>query len=200
MDGRPPRKRVIGHSKMEGTLITPTDSKKRNGLERFSERIVLVSGLGVLVIALLVSYDVLLRFFFNEPQLFVDDLTSFLLVPIIFLGAGPTFYRGGHIRVDLLTNHLRPKAQRALRVITLFIGLALLMLIVYETLVSTWSAFETGRVSAVMNYPLWVAMIFIPLGLAIMAFFLFVGLMIEIQAKGGHRAESPQDVSREISH
>jgi C4-dicarboxylate transporter DctQ subunit len=184
----------------EETAIRQPGSHKPRGLERFSEGIVLVSGLGVLVIALLVSYDVLLRFFFNEPQLFVDDVTSFLLVPIIFLGTGPTFYRGGHIRVDLLTNQLGAKAQHFLRVITLFIGLALLTLTAYETLVSTWVAFETGRVSAVMNYPLWVAMIFIPLGLAIMAFFMFVGLVKEIRAKGDHRPEGPGDVSREISH
>ncbi len=185
---------------MEGTAITPTDSDKRTGLERFSERIILISGLGVLVIALLVTYDVLLRFFLNEPQLFVDDLSSFLLVPIIFLGAGPTFYRGGHIRVDLVTNRLKPKAQRRLRVVTLFVGLALLVLIAYETLVSTMVAFETGRVSAVMNYPLWVAMVFIPLGLSLMALFMAVGLVKQLRDKGENSPKSPQDISTEISH
>ena len=185
---------------MEGTAITRTDRDKKTGLERFSERIILISGLGVLAIALLVTYDVLLRFFLNEPQLFVDDLSSFLLVPIIFLGTGPTFFRGGHIRVDLLTNRFKPKAQRRLRIVTLFIGLALLVLIAYETLVSTVVAFETGRVSAVMNYPLWVAMVFIPLGLGLMALFMAVGLVKHVRDKGGKSRESPQDNSTEISH
>lgn len=186
MDGRAPQKRVIGHSKMEGTPITPMDSDRTNGLERFSERIILLTGLAVLAMTLMVSYDVLMRYFLDQPQLFVDDLTSFLLVAVIFLGAGPVFYRGGHIRVDLVTNRLKPRTQSRMRVITLFIGIVLLGIVIYETMVSTMGAFQTGRVSAVMNYPLWTGMIFIPLGLILMVFFMAVELVKEM--KGGKRA------------
>ena len=196
-DGRAPQKRVIGHSKMEGTPITPTDSNKRSGLERFSERIVLLTGVGVLAMTLMVSYDVLMRYFLDDPQLFVDDLTSFLLVAIIFLGAGPVFYRGGHIRIDLVTSRLKTKTQSRMRVITLSIGIVLLGIVIYETMVSTVAAFQTGRVSAVMNYPLWAGMIFIPLGLILMAFFMMVQLVKEMKGKAekGH-----EDISMEISH
>jgi TRAP-type C4-dicarboxylate transport system permease small subunit len=200
MDGRALQKRVIGHSKMEGTPITPRDSEKRNGLERFSERIALLTGLGVLAITLMVSYDVLMRYFLDDPQLFVDDLTSFLLVAIIFLGAGPVFYKGGHIRIDLVTSHLKPKTQRRLRVITLFLGIALLGIVTYETMVSTVVAFQTGRVSAVMNYPLWMGMVFIPLGLILMAYFMVAGLVKEMRGKGTEGQEVRKDISTEISH
>ena len=182
---------------MEGTPITPTDSKKRNGLERFSEGIILLTGLAVLAMTLMVSFDVLMRYFLDQPQLFVDDLTSFLLVAMIFLGAGPVFYKGGHIRIDLVTNLLKPKTQSRMRVITLSMGIAFLFIVIYETMVSTLAAFQTGRVSAVMNYPLWVGMIFIPLGLILMVFFMGVQLVNEIRGKAekGH-----EDISMEISH
>ncbi len=182
---------------MEGTPITPTDRKKRNGLERLSEWIILLTGLAVLAMTLMVSYDVLMRYFLGEPQLFVDDLTSFLLVAMIFLGAGPVFYKGGHIRIDLVTSHLKSKTQSRMRVITLFMGIAFLVVVIYETMVSTISALQTGRVSAVMNYPLWVAMIFIPLGLILMVFFMGVQLVNEMKGKieKGH-----EDIPMEISH
>ncbi len=170
----------------------------KTSLERFSERIILITGLGVLVTTLLVSYDVLMRYFLDMPQLFVDDLTSFLLVGIIFLGTGPVFYKGGHIRVDLVTSRLKSRTQARLRVITLIIGIFLLGIVAYETAVSTVAAFQTGRVSAVMVYPLWIAMGFIPLGLILMAFFMVVELVKQVQGKAekGHAKE----VSTEISH
>ncbi len=149
---------------------------------------------------LMVSYDVLMRYFFDEPQLFVDDLTSFLLVAIIFLGAGPVFYKGGHIRIDLLTSRLKSKTQSRLRVITLSIGIALLGIVIYETMVSTVVAFQTGRVSAVMNYPLWIAMFFVPLGLIFMVFFMVVGLVKEVKGKVEKGPAGPKDFSAEISH
>lgn len=170
----------------------------KTGLERFSERTILITGLGVLVITLLVSYDVLMRYFLDMPQLFVDDLTSFLLVGIIFLGTGPVFYKGGHIRVDLVTSRLKSRTQARLRIITLIIGIFLLGIVAYETAISTVSAFQTGRVSAVMVYPLWIAMAFIPLGLILMAFFMTVELVK--QAKGRAENGHAKEVSTEISH
>jgi TRAP-type C4-dicarboxylate transport system permease small subunit len=185
---------------MEGTPITSTDGEKRNGLERFSDRIVLLTGLCVLAMTLMVSYDVLMRYFLDDPQLFVDDLTSFLLVAVIFLGAGPVFYKGGHIRIDLVTSHLKPKTQSRMRVFTLLIGIALLGIVIYETMVSTLGAFQTGRVSAVMNYPLWIGMIFIPLGLILMIFFMGVELVNAMKGRGEKGQEGRKDISSEISH
>ena len=185
---------------MEGIPISPTDSDKRSGLERFSDRIVLLTGVGVLAMTLMVSYDVLMRYFLDDPQLFVDDLTSFLLVAIIFLGAGPVFYKGGHIRIDLVTSRLKTKTQSRLKVITLFIGIVLLGIVIYETMVSTVDAFQTGRVSAVMNYPLWAGMVFIPLGLILMIFFMGVELAKELRGRGEKDREGRQDISSEISH
>ena len=176
------------------------ESHQRTGLERFSEGAILISGMGILAMSLMVSYDALMRFFLDDPQLFVDELTSFLLVAVIFLGTGPTFYKGGHIRVDLVSNRLKPKNRSRLRIITLFIGIALLGIITYETMVSTLVAFRTGRLSAVMGYPLWIAMLFIPSGLVLMAFFMVVELIKEKRGKGERVQEGPPDISGEISH
>lgn len=151
-------------------------NRKKTGLMQFSDWVTLITGLMVLFITIMVSYDVLMRYFFDEPQLFVDDLTSFVLVAIIFLGAGPVFYRGGHIRVDLLTSHLKSKTQKQLRAITLLIGITFLGIVTYQTVVSTITAFQTGRVTSVMNYPLWIGMLFVPIGSMLLLFFMFVEL------------------------
>ena len=72
----------------------------------------LLAGFATLAIVLLISYDVGMRYFFDQPQLFVDELASFLQVLVIFGGAAYTFRAGGHVRVDLLTGHLRPGGAR----------------------------------------------------------------------------------------
>jgi len=45
------------------------ESHQRTGLERFSEGAIFISGLGILAMSLMVSYDVLMRFFLDDPQL-----------------------------------------------------------------------------------------------------------------------------------
>jgi TRAP-type C4-dicarboxylate transport system permease small subunit len=129
----------------------------------------LLAGFATLAIVLLVSYDVTMRSFFNQPQLFVDEVASFLQVLLIFGGAAATFRSGGHVRVDLLTAHVRPAARAWLRVLTLLLGVVLLAVVIWVTTQSALNAYRYGRVSAVMLYPLWLPMACIPAGLALMA-------------------------------
>ena len=57
-------------------------------IRRAADVAALLAGFATLAIVLLVSYDVLMRYFFDRPQLFVDELASFLQVLVIFGGAG----------------------------------------------------------------------------------------------------------------
>ena len=165
-------------------IMTDPGPSQKSFLARLSDGIILMSGIAVLAITLLISYDVLMRYFLDQPQLFVDELTSFLLVGVIFWGTAPTFLRGGHIRVDLLTNRLGSKLRRRMRIISLAIGIGFLAVVTYETAISAAVAYSLGRVSAVMLYPLWVAMLFIPLGLALMVLFMALSLVREWKGKG----------------
>ena len=182
----------------EENMNTPVSSRI-SFLTRLSDGIILLSGIAVLTITLLISFDVLMRYFLDQPQLFVDELTSFLLVGVIFWGTAPTFLRGGHIRVDLLTNRLGSKARRVMRLVSLSIGICFLGIVTYETLVSAVVAYGLGRVSAVMLYPLWVAMVFIPLGLALMVLFMALSLVREWKEKEGGEPKIESPSAQEIS-
>ena len=136
----------------------------------------LLAGFATLAIVLFVSYDVLMRYFFDQPQLFVDEVASFLQVLLIFGGAAYTFRVGGHVRVDLITTHV-PRAARAwMRLVTLALGVAFLAVVIWVTTQSAYTAYRYGRVSAVMLYPLWLPMAFIPAGLALMGLAMLVAL------------------------
>jgi len=141
----------------------------------------LLAGLATLAIVLLISYDVGMRYFFNEPQVFVDELASFLELLVVFGGAAYTFRAGGHVRVDLLTGRLAPAARARLRLVTLALGIAFLGIVIWVTTHSAITAFNYGRVSAVMLYPLWLPMLLIPAGLALMALVMAAALARQVK-------------------
>src|SRR3989304_2628760 len=78
-------------------------SPRPAGLEalvvRTSKGASLLGGVATFAITALITFDVLMRFFFGEPQLFVDELASFLQVVVIFWGLAYTFRVGGPVRV-----------------------------------------------------------------------------------------------------
>ncbi len=148
----------------------------------------LLSGVATLAIVLLISYDVTMRYFFNQPQVFVDELASFLEVLVIFGGAAYTFRAGGHVRVDLITSHLRPAARAWLRIVTLLLGVVFLGIVLWVTTQSALTAYRYGRVSAVMLYPLWLPMAVIPAGLALMAVAMLARLVRQLRVTLGPRS------------
>jgi TRAP-type C4-dicarboxylate transport system permease small subunit len=151
-----------------------------------------LAGLAVLAIVALITYDVAMRFFFEQPQLFVDEVASFLLLLVIFGGLGYTFRTGGHVRVDLVTAHLPGRARAWLRALGLVLGLAFLGVVMWPTVQSALTAYRYGRVSAVMLYPLWVPMLLIPLGLLLLAVTMLAALATQVRVlRGPH----PDEVS-----
>jgi TRAP-type C4-dicarboxylate transport system permease small subunit len=157
-------------------------------IARASKAAALVSGLSTLVLALIVSFDVLLRYFFNRPQLIVDEVGPFLLLLVNFGAAAQTYRVGAHVRVDLVTSHLPPAARAWLRLLTLALGLAFLAVVIWVTGQSALTAYRYGRVSAVLLYPLWVPMLLIPVGLLLMALCMVETLRRQLRAALGPRA------------
>jgi TRAP-type C4-dicarboxylate transport system permease small subunit len=86
-----------------------------------------------------------MRYFLDRPQLFLDEVASFLQVRLIFGGAAATFRAGGHVRVDLLTNHVAPAVRAWLRLVTLALGLAFLAMVIWVTAQSALTAHHSSN-------------------------------------------------------
>jgi TRAP-type C4-dicarboxylate transport system permease small subunit len=156
-------------------------------MSRVAGAAALLSGFATLAIVLLVSYDVAMRYFFNEPQVFVDEVASFLEVLVVFGGAAYTFRAGGHVRVDLVTGRLRPGARAWLRALTLALAVVFLAVVIWVTAQSAVTAWRYGRVSAVMLYPLWLPMAVIPAGLALLGLAMLAALGRQLTVLAGPR-------------
>jgi TRAP-type C4-dicarboxylate transport system permease small subunit len=144
-----------------------------------------LGGLATLVMTGLIAFDVLMRYFLNEPQLFVDEVVGFLQVLVVFGGLAYTFQVGGHIRVDLVTGRLPAPARAWCRVTSLVIGIALVAVLSWVTLESALTAYRYERVSTVMLYPLWPVMLVIPGGLALMGLAMLRALDRQVRAAAG---------------
>ena len=163
-------------------------AKPADLISRASRVAALLSGLATLILAVMISFDVLMRYFFNRPQLIVDEVGPYLLLVVIFGAAAQTFRVGGHVRVDLVTAYVPRPARAWLRVVNLTLGIAFLAVVIWVTTQSALTAFRYGRVSAVLLYPLWMPMLLIPAGLFLMALCMVETLRRQLKAALGPRA------------
>ncbi len=69
---------------------------------------------GALVLAvmmLMTFFDVIGRYFLNQPIVGTVDMTELYMGLIVFLGIGATTLKRGHISVDIVVSRLRPRAR-----------------------------------------------------------------------------------------
>lgn len=68
-----------------------------------------LSAAGVLVSLALIAWAVVMRYVFNRPPVWTDDVVGFALVGIVMLAAAQSLRRGEHIGVDILVGRLGPR-------------------------------------------------------------------------------------------
>lgn len=106
----------------------------------------------MLLMSILILWEVLMRYVFNSPTLWVSEATQFLFVICSLLAGGHIERENSHINVDILLSHLSPKRRTLAKLIAfpfflLFIGAMVYFgfhfgtesLLKFETSDSAWS-------------------------------------------------------------
>jgi TRAP-type C4-dicarboxylate transport system permease small subunit len=129
-----------------------------NIFDRILSFLMAVACLILAIVTLSVCLEVVLRYFFNRPQIWVIEFSEYALLYITFLGAG-------HVTVDLAVSLMRPKG-RAICSLASFIICFLVsaVLVIYGTRV-TWSYYVKGLYNpTVLEIPTSAILIVIPIG------------------------------------
>lgn len=126
------------------------------------------SAVGLIIAMLVVSYDVLMRFVFNRPTSWGNEVSSYLL---LFLGSFAIVYALNlerHIRAEIIYIRLSRKWQRVADLITLSLALVFYILATWKGFRITLLAFRGGWVhDGLFIVPKWFTY-----GIIILCFFL----------------------------
>jgi TRAP-type C4-dicarboxylate transport system permease small subunit len=93
-------------------------------LDGLSTAAAAVAAAATLLLTVMVTSGVVARRVFNTPFLFVEELSGYVVLGIVFLGLAYTLRTGGHIRVDVVHDRLAGGARTALQAACLLLALA----------------------------------------------------------------------------
>jgi C4-dicarboxylate transporter DctQ subunit len=115
--------------------------------------------------------DTLCRYLFNKPIPWMLELTEYIMLYIPFLTAAIVLKEKGHIKIDLMTEHLSPKNKARISFIASLVGgLTMLIYTVFGASV-TFDFFMRGVLSLeYLKLPAYLVLIVIPVG----SFFMMV--------------------------
>ncbi len=119
----------------------------------------------LLYMALTLVYEVVMRYFFNKPTIWVFDLCKQALGFIGALGGGYTLLYNSHVKVDVIYTNLSLKTRAILDLITsvlFFIFIGVLIWKSTEMAVNSWALKE--HAVTVLAPPLYFVKTAIPIG------------------------------------
>lgn len=91
-----------------------------------------VTCIGALIISFLVLIEVILRYAFNSPTVWTNELSQMIFGVYVVLAGGPVQRWGGHVNVDVITSKFSKKTQTILELVLFpFFLIFCLMLLIY---------------------------------------------------------------------
>ena len=103
----------------------------------------------MLLMVLNVFYDVIMRYFFNDVSIGMQELEWHLFGAMFMFGIGYTFKEDGHVRVDVFYDKMSIRSQAFVNIFgSIVFALPITLLILYFSIDYTYQAYEMGEGSA----------------------------------------------------
>ena len=145
-------------------------------LKKIELFLAVLAGIIALILMVLITLDVILRFFFNSSIPGSFEIVTLSFIGVVFLGLPYVQSVKGNINIDIFTRKLSTKTQRILDIIGFILGLLVIVLLTWQTGVESWKSFISNDYTmGLVHIPYWPSKFMITLGLS----FLTVRLLID---------------------
>lgn len=94
----------------------------------------------ILVIMGITLVEVLMRYGFNSPTIWVHETSQQLFAVAFLLGGAYTLARDGHVRVDIFTRRLSPRGQAVMEIVSAFFFFIFSGLLLYLSAEMGWES------------------------------------------------------------
>jgi TRAP-type transport system small permease protein len=125
------------------------------GIRRLNLYMHYVAGVALLAIFLLTVADITGRSAFNSPVRGTIEVTSLILVVLVFLGLAHSEDLGDHVTVDLIYVRLGERTKKVVDVFVDLLSIVVLGLLAYRLYQFGFRQIASGAHTPVLRWPVW---------------------------------------------
>jgi TRAP-type mannitol/chloroaromatic compound transport system permease small subunit len=119
----------------------------------------------ILSLALIVGYEVVARYVFGRPTLWVHELSAMFFGTFIIIGGAYTALQRGHVNMDVIYGSLHPRIRALIDVITVFLAFIFVGVLVWKGWEAAWRSIKLlEHASTQWGPPLYPFRTMLPLG------------------------------------
>ncbi len=125
------------------------------------------------VMAGLMTVGTVLRYVFNKPFVFTEEIVTALMIPLACIGFAYVFQIEGHIRLDLVTRRLGPKLQEGFAIWRELITIVILAIMVPQFYQQVEICLSVDRrFVTIPSWPMWPLRLIVIVGLCLAILYL----------------------------
>ncbi len=148
----------------------------------FDKWVARLAGWIVFAMMLIITYDVAMRYVFRAPTTWSFEISTYMLVAIVFLGGAWTLPAGGHVSVDIVTERVKPKTKALLGIITSSIAMFYLCIFSIAAFSFTYQAWVNNvKSTQYLGWTMWPIRSFLFIGGVLLFFEFFFRLVVNIR-------------------
>ena len=117
-----------------------------------------------ITIGFIVSYEVIMRYLFNSPTIWVNEVSRFLQIWATYLALTYSFHKNDFIRITVIYDRLNDKGKKILDFISFIFILIFSSFVVYYGWIIAYDSLKVGRTSStILDVPSFLTEFAIPL-------------------------------------
>jgi len=125
-------------------------------------------GLAMAFSSILLFVNVALRYIFLAPISWAEELSIYLVIWVVFVGASAMVRMQAHLAIDLLPKVLPETPRRLLKIFILLISLLFFAVFIYYSGLHTLRVQASGQLTPNMQAPMWLTYLAMPVGGSLM--------------------------------
>ena len=130
-----------------------------------------------IAIGFIVSYEVIMRYLFNSPTIWVNEVSRFLQIWATYLALTYSFHKQDFIRITVIYDRLNENGKKILDFISFIFILIFSSFVVYYGWIIAYDSLKVGRTSStILDVPSFLTELAIPLCFA----FLVLRVILEV--------------------
>lgn len=149
----------------------------------------------IILVAIMVIGNVVSRGLFNYSWVFHKEVAQYAVVIATFMGIGYVARKGRHISMSALFDLSNDKVKKALAIIFSAGTAIVLFVLTYYSLIYLKDVQESGRVTSALQIPVYIMILFVPIGLFLGGVQFLRNAWINIKEKGIYLGTEQKDYS-----
>ena len=130
-----------------------------------------------IAIGFIISYEVIMRYLFNSPTIWVNEVSRFLQIWATYLALTYSFHKQDFIRITVIYDRLNDNGKKILDFISFIFILIFSSFVVYYGWLIAYDSLKVGRTSStILDVPSFLTELAIPLCFA----FLLLRVILEV--------------------